>query len=145
MHTVSFETRPYQPADYTQMTANLIDAGLFDADYESETAINRWTQEHPDNLFVTEKAGQVIGSIYLQDSDIIPIMYRLVVARDHRRIGVGASLVRTAEKAAVRHGHSFVEIYVDPEEMGANIFWNTQGYSSGHSYLNRSKRLVPES
>jgi ribosomal protein S18 acetylase RimI-like enzyme len=136
------EIRPYDPrTDFSGLKTTLTEAGMYDSDYESEDRLREYVADHPENVMVAAKADEIVGTIYLQDSDIIPMINRLTVRESERRQGIGSKLVRAAEKTAYVHGKKFLEVYVDIDNEDAQLFWEAQGYKAGHMYQNRSKKL----
>ncbi len=137
-----FEIRAYQhPDDYQGLAEVLGEADMLDPDYESPEKLREYSDNHPDNIIVATISNQIVGTIYLQDSDIIPTLNRLAVSSPHRRRSIGTQLVQAAERQAQIHGNKFLEVYVDQVNEDAQKFWEAQGYQPGHMYKNLSKKL----
>jgi ribosomal protein S18 acetylase RimI-like enzyme len=79
-------------------------------------------------LIVAEEGGAIVGSVIAAWDGWRGSVYRLVVARSHRRAGMGRQLLRAAEVrlsqvGAVRHQAIVVE-----NEEGAVSFWRASGW-----------------
>jgi ribosomal protein S18 acetylase RimI-like enzyme len=80
------------------------------------------------------------SAVFLVDGDPLPgaivagwdgwrgNLYRLAVAADARRRGLGSALVRAAEAWLVEQGARRISVLVAYEDDGARAFWRSVGY-----------------
>ena len=84
---------------------------------------------HPSSvLLVAEIDGSIAGSVIAGWDGWRGSLYRLVVAPDDRRRGVGAALVREGERHLVERGARRIAVLVLGDEDRAKAFWRAVGY-----------------
>lgn len=90
--------------------------------------------ERPDQHFViAEHEGQPVGWIHMVisefvDSGAFVVIGGLVVDRDHRKQGIGRSLLAYAEEWAHRHGCAVVRLWSSSSRHDAHAFYERAGY-----------------
>jgi GNAT superfamily N-acetyltransferase len=80
------------------------------------------------SLLVAETDGRVVGTIIAGWDGWRGNLYRLVVAADHRRGGVGRALVTAAEQHLREHGCPRITALVSLGLPEAPSFWPAAGY-----------------
>lgn len=82
-------------------------------------------------LFVAlSRDGVVIGAVIAGWDGWRGMMYRLAVADEWRRQGVGLALVGAAEGWLVRSGARRISVLVAFEDAGARALWSAAGYAA---------------
>jgi ribosomal protein S18 acetylase RimI-like enzyme len=85
--------------------------------------------EHdPAALIVAESGARVVGSVIAAWDGWRGSIYRLAVAPDHRRTGVGRRLVQSAEERLVEAGASRMQAVVVASDPQAAGFWRAGGW-----------------
>lgn len=80
--------------------------------------------EHdPAALIVAESEVRIVGSVIAAWDGWRGSIYRLAIAPDHRRTGLGRSLVRTAEDRLVNVGALRIQAVVVASDPRATGFW----------------------
>jgi ribosomal protein S18 acetylase RimI-like enzyme len=111
--------------------------------------IDIYAEERPDAMLflATKKNGRVVGSAELSpmelengslwitdcsSDDDVKVMYvtDVVTDRDHRRQGIAATLMKEMESHAIQHhGVKYLVLHVVPDNVAAQRFYETLGYS----------------
>jgi ribosomal protein S18 acetylase RimI-like enzyme len=79
-------------------------------------------------LLAAEHDGNIIGSVIAGWDGWRGELYRLAVAPNYRRCGLGTLLVREAEACLIAEGAGRINILVLHESDGASAFWEACGY-----------------
>jgi len=82
----------------------------------------------PEALIVAESDGAVVGSVIAAWDGWRGSVYRLVVAPDHRRRGLGRRLVEMAEKRLADAGALRLQAIVVETDGRATGFWRDSGW-----------------
>jgi ribosomal protein S18 acetylase RimI-like enzyme len=82
----------------------------------------------PGSLLVAERSGRVIGTVIAAWDGWRGNMYRLAVASDHRRKGIGLELVRAGERRLYECGARRVTALVGGEDDDAIALWRAAGF-----------------
>ena len=98
--------------------------------------IQQYRQQAKQKSWVAEIAGQVIGCIavaitdYLHRRGSFLRVMTLVVAQEHRRSGVGKSLISFAEQFSIEQGCVKIELTtaMHREKLGSHQFYQSLGY-----------------
>ena len=93
---------------------------------------------------IAEEGGAPVGFVgirrgfaYEADEPYAQIM-ALAVAESHRRLGIGAALMRAAESRLERRGISFAVVTTGNQRSDAHRFYEANGYSfTGRRYIKR--------
>ncbi len=110
----------------------LLTLGTWRSSHEERRAI-RFLRRHPDAaLFVAETAGDIVGRLSLT-RDHHPSSQHvadlgLMVARDHRRRGVGQALLEVAVEWARASGIKKLELHVFPHNEAAIALYESFGF-----------------
>jgi ribosomal protein S18 acetylase RimI-like enzyme len=80
------------------------------------------------SLLVVEREGSVVGSVVAAWDGWRGNMYRLAVADEYRRRGLGLRLVRAAERSLRDRGARRVTALVPHDESAAVGLWEAAGY-----------------
>lgn len=135
------QIRTYNPeTDYEAMKAVLVEAELFDEDYESPEKLARWVDIQPDAIMVATVDDEVVGSIYFQDG-IIPHIFRLAVRSDFRKKGIGTQLLQEAEQRARDLGHEFMELFIAPGHPERIEWYSNRGWDGRVQYTDMVRKL----
>jgi ribosomal protein S18 acetylase RimI-like enzyme len=91
-------------------------------------SLERLLARDPGSLLVAERSGRVIGAIIAAWDGWRGNMYRLAVAVQHRRQGIGLELVRAGERRLCQCGARRVTALVGGEDGEAQALWLTAGF-----------------
>jgi RimJ/RimL family protein N-acetyltransferase len=140
---VTFRVRPAQPSDAHRLVELAREVGAEEqgwlitaGEWRSPSDERRYlkaTRRHPDAaVFVAEENGDVVGRLSVL-RDAHPASGHvadlgLMVARDHRRQGIGLALMHAAEAWARRAGVRKLELHVFPHNVAAISLYEKLGY-----------------
>jgi ribosomal protein S18 acetylase RimI-like enzyme len=79
-------------------------------------------------LLVARRDGRVVGTLIAAWDGWRGNMYRLAVAPDHRRSGIGRELVRAGEQRLYESGARRVTALVGAEDEEAMALWRAAGF-----------------
>jgi ribosomal protein S18 acetylase RimI-like enzyme len=91
-------------------------------------SVDRLLARDPGSLLVAELEGYVVGVLIAAWDGWRGNMYRLAVARGHRRRGIGLALVRAGERSLRDSGARRVTALVGAEDADAIALWRAAGY-----------------
>jgi ribosomal protein S18 acetylase RimI-like enzyme len=91
-------------------------------------SLERMLGRDPDSLLLATSAGRVIGTVIAAWDGWRGNMYRLTVAPEHRRSGIGLQLVQAGERHLYERGARRVTALVGGEDEGAIALWRAAGY-----------------
>jgi ribosomal protein S18 acetylase RimI-like enzyme len=91
-------------------------------------SLERLLERDPSSLLVAERAGRMIGTLIATWDGWRGNMYRLAVAVEERRSGVGLALVRAGEEHLRGCGARRVTALVGAEDEGAAALWRAAEY-----------------
>lgn len=100
---------------------------LLDSWY-SETALRSSVRAEDSTLLVAERAGECAAYGEWGDGGRGPEIFRLYVAPDRWREGIGSRLLDALEKDMRHRGVETVRLYVHRENDVGRSFWEAQGY-----------------
>ena len=124
------EIRRYRPADFDGVQSLWEEAFPNDPPWNrAETAIPAKLAFQPDLLFVAIGGGAVIGSIMAGYDGHRGWLYAVAVRQECRRGGVGAALVREAERALAELGCEKVNLQVRASNEAVARFYTKLGYA----------------
>ena len=90
--------------------------------------IRRLRERDPEALLVARHRGRVVGTLIAAWDGWRGNMYRLAVAEDHRRQGIGLALVRAGERRLWQCGARRVTALVGAEDEDATALWRAADY-----------------
>lgn len=79
-------------------------------------------------LWVAESQGRIVGTVIAGWDGWRGSVYRLVVASDHRRRGLGRSLLAEAERRLADRGARRLQAVVVASDDRATAFWRASGW-----------------
>jgi ribosomal protein S18 acetylase RimI-like enzyme len=91
-------------------------------------ALERLLAHDPESLLVAELDGELAGSIIVGWDGWRGSMWRLVVAPEQRRRGIGRALVEAGERRLGRLGARRLAVIVTSDERDAMAFWPAVGF-----------------
>jgi ribosomal protein S18 acetylase RimI-like enzyme len=91
-------------------------------------AVERVIERDPSSLLIAERGAGLIGTVVAAWDGWRGNMYRLAVAVEERRSGVGLALVRAGEAHLRERGARRVTALVGSEDDGAVALWEAAGY-----------------
>ncbi len=131
-----------------------------DAERINELSRNELGYDHPpektrdtlevllqkDIILVAETDGGVVGYIHLCDYELLyaPRMKNVLgIAVDarYRRMGIGSSLLREAERLAAEDGAAGIRLVSGKSRTGAHAFYESAGYYGGKEQINFKKKF----
>jgi ribosomal protein S18 acetylase RimI-like enzyme len=94
---------------------------------DTRDAVERLLAHDRDSLLVAED-GEVVGAVIAAWDGFRGNIYRLCVAPDRRREGIGRALVIAGHERLAAKGATRITALVAEGEQGANEFWRELGY-----------------
>ncbi|MBN1669368.1 MAG: GNAT family N-acetyltransferase [Anaerolineales bacterium] len=116
--------------------------GLSDAD--SKEGIKRFLERNPGLSFVAVDAGQVVGAALCGHDGRRGYIHHLAVASDHRKQGIGRSLVGRVMYALMRLGIGKCHLFVFDDNKEAITFWNKVGWTERVELIMMSQQLADD-
>ncbi len=98
-------------------------------------------ERDPELFLVAEDAGQVVGVVMGSYDGRRGWIFRLAVAADRRREGIGQALVDEVEGRMAAMGVPQVNLLVLKSNTGGHAFWEAAGYPGYEGVYLHSKRL----
>lgn len=95
---------------------------------DDEDSIKRLIDLDPNALMVAESEGRIVGSVIAAWDGWRGSIYRLSVAPDHRRAGLGRRLVLEAEERLAEAGARRLQAIVLESDAQATGFWRAIGW-----------------
>jgi ribosomal protein S18 acetylase RimI-like enzyme len=106
---------------------------------DSADALAALLRRDPGALIVAEKDGRLVGSVIAGWDGWRGSIYRLAVAADHRRHGLGRSLLRAAEDHLARLGARRSQAIVVGTSARAVAFWRATDWEHQSEQLRFAK------
>ena len=103
--------------------------------------VERLIGDSPAALVVAERGGEIVGALIAAWDGWRGNMYRLAVARKHRRRGIGIALTRAGEEYLLSRGVRRVTALVAFEDETAGAFWESAGYPQDREIGRRVRDL----
>ncbi len=103
--------------------------------------LERLLDDSPAALLVAERAGEIVGALIAGWDGWRGNMYRLAVAADERRQGVGLALVRAGEEYLSARGAGRITALVAFDDAEAGAFWDAAGYPEDEEIGRRVRNL----
>jgi ribosomal protein S18 acetylase RimI-like enzyme len=95
---------------------------------DSAAAVRRLISRDPDALILAVEGDEIVGTVVAGWDGWRCHLYRLAVAPDRRREGIGRRLIRAAEQRFAAVGASRVDAMVLDENELAHRAWRAAGY-----------------
>ncbi len=92
---------------------------------------------------MADAGGTLVGTLIAAFDGWRGNMYRLAVLAEHRRRGVGLTLVRAGEERLRRQGALRITALVGHEDEVAAAFWESVGYPQDREIGRRVRNLQP--
>jgi ribosomal protein S18 acetylase RimI-like enzyme len=125
---MSLSFRPATALDAPTVLALWSEAEAEPTHTDDEQSIRRLIERDPAALIVAEVDRRLVGSVIAGWDGWRGSIYRLAVAPDHRRRGVGRQLVHRAEERLAQAGAVRCQAIVVETESQAVAFWRTSGW-----------------
>lgn len=127
---MSMEIAPYSQAHFASVKALWEDVFPDDAprDY-AEVSIPAKAKEHPELFLLALDGERVVGSVMAGYDGHRGWLYRVAVAKTHRHLGVGAALIREAERRLWALGCVKINLQVRGTNQGVTAFYQNLGYA----------------
>ena len=135
--------RTYRSADENALVALWHECGLVVAWNDPKRDIERKLAENPEQLFVAERDGRLVGSCMSGYDGHRGWVYYLAVAPDHQRQGVATRLMRHAEEELRRLGCPKIDLMVRDSNHQVIEFYREIGYRRDPVVV-LSRRLVDD-
>lgn len=116
-------------ADATEILALWQNADAPTTHTDDVESIGALLAHDPDGMLVaTDDDGHIVGSVIAAWDGWRGSIYRLVVARSHRRQGLGRQLLRFAEDRLGKRGAKRCQAIVVETDEDACAFWRASGW-----------------
>ncbi len=106
---------------------------------DTAEALEGLFRRDPGALIVAEASGQIVGSVIAAWDGWRGSIYRLAVAPAHRRQGLGARLLREAERRLAALGSRRMHAIVVGSDERAVSFWVATDWEHQHGQLRFTK------
>ena len=103
--------------------------------------VERLIGDSPAALLVAERDGEIVGALIAGWDGWRGNMYRLAVAEEHRRQGIGIALTRAGEEYLHGCGVRRVTALVAFEDEEAGAFWESAGYPQDREIGRRVRNI----
>jgi ribosomal protein S18 acetylase RimI-like enzyme len=120
---VQTDLRPATADDIERVLAFWLDAAE-PTSTDSAEALTSLLRHDPGALIVAEADGRIVGSVIAGWDGWRGAVYRLAVRPEHRRLGLGQSLLRAAEERLTRIGGRRLQAIVVESNADAVAFWD---------------------
>ncbi len=115
-------------ADALAVLALWQEAAAEPSNTDDEDSLRRLMERDPDALIVAESESRIVGSVIAAWDGWRGSVYRLAVAPDHRRAGLGRRLVFEAEERLAQAGACRLQAIVVESSAPATGFWRAIGW-----------------
>lgn len=133
--------RDYAPSDYRAVRSLLEEGGLFERDWDREESLREKVDRYPGSIVVAEQGNDVVGVVYLSEDGWGAFLFRLAVRRSHRKMRIGAQLLREAEARLKKVGVRVVSIFVDEADQELREYYEKRGFVPAKLYRCMDKVL----
>jgi ribosomal protein S18 acetylase RimI-like enzyme len=106
---------------------------------DSAEALGNLLRRDPEALIVAEAGGRIVGSVIAGWDGWRGAIYRLAVAPDHRRRGLGRALLRAAEEHLTALGGRRLHAIVVKSNANAVAFWTATDWEHQDGQLRFAK------
>jgi len=103
--------------------------------------VERLIEDSPAALLIAERDGEIVGALIAAWDGWRGNMYRLAVAEEHRRKGIGIALTRAGEEYLLSRGVRRVTALVAFGGERAGAFWESAGYPQDQEIGRRVRNL----
>jgi ribosomal protein S18 acetylase RimI-like enzyme len=105
----------------------------FDTDRVSRAQYRRHIDSETGIVLIAEAGERFAGSalVFLRKRSVRARLYSIAIAHDCRGLGVGAALLRAAEKAARESGRTILYLEVRDDNAAAIGLYESRGYRRG--------------
>jgi len=117
--------RPALASDVSAVLALWRDADAEPTHTDDEASLSKLIEYDPGSLVLAESNGRIVGSIIAAWDGWRGSIYRLVVAREERRRGLGRRLLVEAEQRLDRLGALRSQAIVVESDQQATGFWRS--------------------
>lgn len=131
---MSTDLRPAVPADIPAVLA-LWEASAAPTSTDTAQALERLLERDVGALIVAESAGEIVGSVIAGWDGWRGSVYRLAVAPDHRRHGLGSRLLKKAEHHLDALGVRRMHAIVVGTDAHAVAFWRATDWEHQRDQL----------
>jgi ribosomal protein S18 acetylase RimI-like enzyme len=107
-------------------------------------SLGRLIDNDPSSLLIAERDGRLVGTLVAAWDGWRGNMYRLAVAVEDRRAGVGLALVRAGEAHLRERGARRVTALVGGEDGDAVALWRAAGYEHDREIARFVRNLQTE-
>jgi ribosomal protein S18 acetylase RimI-like enzyme len=108
-------------------------------DVDAREAVEAYLHQNPGLSFVACAGEQVVGAVLCGTDGRRGYLQHLVVARTHRRAGIGRRLAERAAAALATRGIDKCHLMVLPSNAGARAFWRRVGWAERPDVLLMSR------
>lgn len=96
---------------------------------DSKEGVERFLKRNPTTSVVAEQNGRIVGSVMCGHDGRTGCLYHVCVAKDYRKHGVGAKMVKAALLALRDENISKVMLIAFCSNEGGNAFWKELGWT----------------
>jgi ribosomal protein S18 acetylase RimI-like enzyme len=127
-------------ADIINLWKSTEGVGLSGED-DSKDSIKIFLDKNQNSCFVAETNNEIIGTIMAGHDGRRGHIYHLMVKSEHRKKGIGRTLLKKAEETLKREGIRKIFIVAFKENKTGNTFWQNNGYEIREDLNYRDKSM----
>jgi len=122
--------RNYKDSDYKDVKLNLKQGGNFNPIPDKRDAFKRKIKANPGSIIVAEVDGKVIGQQFIIEDQWKSYLSRLSVRKEYKKKGIGALLMKEAEKRLKQKGTKYLSFYVREKDfLKLKSYYKKLGYT----------------
>lgn len=128
-------TRNYAPEDYDSVIKLWVDCGLIkNAGQATVDQLSAFTEKGTFLLY-HDGSGQILGTVMGAWDGWRGWIYKLAVAREQRRKGIGTKLLNQVAKALSGKGATIIRAYVESQNTASLSLFRKQGYQEMDGFV----------
>ena len=109
--------------------------------FDSKEQLGKYFARNPGMSFVAIENNTVVGTILAGHDGRTGLIYRLTVAQELQRKGIGKQLVDKSVEALKQEGMKNIKIFVLNDNEGGNSFWGNAGFTDFTIASTRNKEI----
>ncbi len=121
--------REYRTEDYSQVLALWKTGGLIIGRSDTQEALEMQRERDADLFLVAEENGRITGVVLGRWGGRRGWINRLAVSMAHRHKLIGSLLIAEVEKRLKVKGCEKINLLIDPDNSGVQVFYKQSGYS----------------
>ena len=118
----------YEDSMYESLVRLLQDNKLYDEVWEARENLQRKITRDPQSILVALDDTVLVGCVFIMEDGWNGFVWRLCVAKDYRKQGIGSLLMQRAESILKERGLKEVCLLVDPPNTELKSWYQKRDY-----------------